>query len=85
MEQVLRKRKRKGWLIILVAVSFVLSGAYGYYWMKINVPSEIKLLLGEEENFDFSVPMEASIMSEEATGVLYVNQKPLSEDVIDID
>ena len=85
MEQVLRKRKRKGWLIILVAVSFVLCGAYGYYWMKINVPSEIKLLLGEEENFDFSVPMEASIMSEEATGVLYVNQKPLSEDVIDID
>ena len=42
--------------------------------MKINIPSEIKLLLGQEEEFNFSVPMEASIMNEEAAGVLYVNQ-----------
>jgi len=85
MEQVLFKRKKKGWLFVLTTVLLILCGAYGYYWMKINIPSEIKLLLGAEEEFDFSVPMEASIMSEEATGVLYVNQEPLSEDVIDID
>ena len=85
MEQVLCKRKKKGWLLVLVAASLFLLGAYGYYWMKVNVPSEIKLLLGQEEQFSFSVPMEASIMGEEATGVLYVNQEPLSEDVIDID
>lgn len=53
--------------------------------MKVNVPSEMKLLMGQEEEFDFSVPMEASIFGEEAAGVLYVNQEPLSEDVIDID
>jgi len=85
MEQVLCKRKRRSWLLVLVAVSMLFCISYGYYWMKINIPSEIKLLLGDEEEFDFSIPMEASIMSEEATGVLYVNQKPLSEDVIDID
>ena len=85
MEQVLRKRKRKGWLLVLVAVSLIFFGAYGYYWMKVNVPSEIKLLLGQEEEFNFSVPMEASIMGEKASGVLYVNQEPLSEDVINID
>lgn len=85
MEQVLRKRRRKGWLFALGLVSLILFFLYGYYWMKINVPSEIKLLRGQEEEFDFSVPMEASIMGEEAAGVLYVNQEPLSEDVINID
>lgn len=85
MEQVLCKGRRKGWLLVLLAASLIFLGAYGYYWMKVNVPSEIKLLLGQEEKFDFSVPMEASIMGEEAAGVLYVNQKPLSEEVIDID
>ena len=85
MEQVLCERKRKGWLLVLVAVLLIFLGAYGYYWMKVNVPSEIKLLLGQEEEFDFSVPMEASVMQEEAAGVLYINQQPLSKDVIDID
>lgn len=85
MEQVKGRRKMKCWLLAAMAVSFILSICYGYYWMKINVPSEIKLLLGQEENFSFSVPMEASIFGEEAAGVLYINQEPLSEEVIDID
>lgn len=86
MEQELCKRKRKGRLFILIIpVGLLFLVLYGYYWMKINVPSEMKLILGQEENFDFSVPMEASIMGEEAAGVLYINQKPLEEDVIDID
>ncbi len=85
MKQVLCKGRRKCLLPVLVVASLIFMVSYGYYWMKINVPSEIKLLLGKEEQFDFSVPMEASIMGEEAAGVLYVNQEPLSEDVIDID
>lgn len=85
MEQVLCKRRKKGWLFAVMGISLVLFLLYGYYWMKINVPSEIKLLLGQEEEFDFSIPMEASITGEEAMGVLYVNQEPLSEDVINID
>jgi len=86
MEQVLCRRKKKGWLIALLSlISLIFISAYGYYWMKINVPSEIKLLLGQEEEFDFSVPMEASIFGEEAEGVLYVNQKPLEKEIINID
>lgn len=85
MEQVMCKRRKKHrWLVIAASVILLLF-FYGYFWMKINIPSEMKLLLGEEEQFDFSVPMEASILKEEATSVLYVNQKPLSEDVIHID
>ncbi len=85
MEHVLRKGWRKGSLFLLAGISLVFLVLYGYYWMKINVPSEIKLLLGQEEEFDFSVPMEASIIGEEAAGVLYINQQPLSEDIINID
>ena len=86
MEQTLRKRRRKHRLFTFVTmVSVIILILYGYYWMKINIPSEMKILLGEEERFDFSIPMEASIMKEEATDVLYVNQEPLSKDVIDID
>ena len=85
MEQVSRSVKKKGWFLIIIGISLGVFILYSSYWMKINIPSEIKLLLGQEEEFNFSVPMEASIMNEEAAGVLYVNQKPLSEDVIDID
>lgn len=85
MEHVLHKGWRKGSLFLLAGISLVFLVLYGYYWMKINVPSEIKLLLGQEEEFDFSVPMEASIIGEEAAGVLYINQEPLSEDIINID
>ena len=86
MEQVFCKQRRKGRLVALLGtIGFILCLCYGYYWMKINVPSEMKLLLGQKEEFNFSVPMEASIFSEEAQGVLYINQEPLSEEVIDID
>ena len=85
MEQVLCKRRKKGRLFFGVGIGLILLFLYGGYWLKINVPSEMKILLGQEEKFDFSIPMEASIMNEEATGVLYVNQEPLSEDVIHID
>lgn len=85
MEQVSCKRKRKVWLSCLLAGILFFCFIYGYYWIKINVPSEIKLLIGQEETFDFSVPMEASVWEKEATGVLYVNEAPLSKDSIDID
>ena len=51
MEQVLCEGRRKRWLLVLLAASLIFLGAYGYYWMKVNVPSEIKLLLGQEEKF----------------------------------
>ena len=79
MEQVLHNNRRKGWLFVLGLVGLILFLGYGSYWIKINIPSEVKLLLGQEERFDFSVPMEASITREEAVGVLYVNQEPLSD------
>lgn len=85
MEKMSRNVKKKGWLFAMFAVGLAVFFLYGYYWMKVNIPSEIRLLLGQEERFDFSVPMKASITGEEAAGVLYVNQEPLSEEVIHID
>ncbi len=85
MEKISHNVKKKSWLFAVLAVGLVAFFLYGYYWMKVNIPSEIRLLLGQEESFDFSVPMKASITGEEAAGVLYVNQEPLSEEVIHID
>lgn len=85
MEQKQCKRRRKGLKLVMIVAGLAFIILYGYYWMKVNVPSEIKLLQGQEKMFDFSVPMEASIQGEEAIGALYVNSEPLSEDVIDID
>ena len=85
MEQKVCKRRRKGLKIAVAFICLAFFILYGYYWMKVNVPSEIKLLQGQEKRFDFSVPMEASIQGDEAVGVLYVNREPLSKDIIDID
>ena len=85
MEQKVCKRRRKGLKFAVAFICLAFFILYGYYWMKVNVPSEIKLLQGQEKRFDFSVPMEASIQGDEAVGVLYVNREPLSKDIIDID
>lgn len=79
------KRKCGIRLYILLLFVVAVTAVYGHYWMKINVPSQIKLLVGEEEQFDFSFPIEASFTDENAASVLYVNQQPLSKDDIRID
>ena len=79
------KRKCGIRLYILLLFAAAVTAVYGHYWMKINVPSQIKLLVGEEEQFDFSFPMEASFTDENTASVLFVNQQPLSKDDIRID
>lgn len=79
------KKKHAIWLYMTVVILLAFMFAYGHYWMKINVPSKIKLLVGEEEQFDFSFPIEASISDEDAASVLYVNHEPLQEEEIHID
>ena len=85
MKNLRQKKQRRRYLLFTLCINAMIVLGYGYYWMKINVPSEIKLLIGQEEKFDFSIPMEASIFNEDAKGVLYVNQQPLSKEEIDID
>ncbi|MGN0507336.1 MAG: SpoIVB peptidase [Lachnospiraceae bacterium] len=71
-------------LMGLIVCNLVALVTYGYFLLKTSVPDEMKILLGQEEEFDFSLPIHASI-SEEAVGVLYVNQEPLSKEDIKID
>lgn len=71
-------------LLGLIICNFAALVTYGYYLLKTSVPDEMKILLGQEEEFQFSVPIHASI-SEDAVGVLYVNEEPLSKEDITID
>ncbi len=80
-----RKKKRRIRRLLVMVLILAVGIVYGQYWIKMNVPSKIKLLAGEEGTFDFSFPIEASISEEESLGVLYVNQQPLTEDKIHID
>ena len=43
------KNKRRIFGSLLLVFGLMICFFYGYYWMKINVPSKIKLLVGEEE------------------------------------
>lgn len=71
-------------LLVLILCNVTALVAYGYHLLKTSVPDELKILLGQEEEFELSMPIHASI-SEDAVGVLYVNEEPLSEDDITID
>lgn len=85
MKNLLQKKQRRRCLLFALLVNSMIVLGYGYYWIKVNVPSEIKLLIGQEEEFDFSIPIQASVFNEDAKGVLYVNQQPLSKEEINID
>lgn len=80
----MRRRVYRGILLGLIFFNLILLFVGGYRYMKACVPDEIRILLGEEEQFDLSVPLQASL-SEEAVGVLVVNEQPLSRQEIAID
>lgn len=80
----MRRRIYRRIILGLIVCSSLLLVTYGYHLIKSSVPNELKLLLGQQEEFNLSVPLHASI-SEDAIGALYVNEKPLSEQDITID
>ena len=79
-----RLRTYRKWLLVAFVVNLLVIAGMGYYYLEKSIPDEIRILLGEEENFSFSLPMEADFL-EENTGVLYVNQEPLTADEISLD
>ena len=79
-----RLRTYRKWLLVAFVVNLLVIAGMGYYYFEKSVPDEIRILVGEEEKFSFSLPLEADFL-EENTGVLYVNHKPLTADKISLD
>ena len=79
-----RLRTYRKWLLVAFVVNVLVIVGMGYYYFEKSVPDEIRILVGEEEKFSFALPLEADF-KEENTGVLYVNQEPLTADEISLD
>lgn len=55
-----------------------------YYYIEKNIPNEIKIVVGTEERFNFNMPLEARINTEDV-GVISVNDLSVPSNQIKID
>ena len=81
----MRKKKRHNRLFafFLLANILVIGFAFVYYVNK-KIPNEIKILVGNEEEFSFNIPIEANIETEDL-GVISVNDMKVPSNQIKID
>ncbi len=71
-------------LICLFIVNIVVLAFFIYYYIEKSIPNEIKLVVGTEQDFDFNMPMQANIETEDI-GVISVNDLRVPANQIDID
>ncbi len=71
-------------LICLFMANVFLLGFYFYSYLQKNIPNEIKILVGEQERFDFKMPFKADIETEDV-GVLSVNDLRVPSNQINLD
>lgn len=50
-------------LLLVLLVSLAGGGLFGYYMMEKSIPDEIKIIASKEQEFNFGLPIEASISS----------------------
>lgn len=71
---------------VLISLFFiVIISVFGYSYYKLNksIPNEIKILVGNEEKFDFKIPFKANIETQDI-GVISVNDLSVPSNQIDI-
>lgn len=71
-------------LICLFTANIILLGFYFYSYLDKHIPDEIKILAGEQQTFDFNMPMKADIETKDV-GVLSVNDLRVPSNQINID
>ena len=71
-------------LICLFTANIILLGFYFYSYMERHVPNEIKMMVGQQESFDFNMPLKADIETNDI-GVISVNDLKVPSNQINID
>lgn len=71
-------------LICLFIMNIFFIGFYSYCFVEKHIPDEIKILVGQQESFDFNMPLEAKIKTKEI-GVISVNDLSVPSSQIKID
>lgn len=65
-----RKEKLKKYLVFLFWTSLIVTVGCSYFYVKWSVPDRINVVVDEEENFHFSLPVKVSLLSESEEVVL---------------
>lgn len=78
-----KKIYRKFLVFLFILNIFCVFFYLGYYIEK-SIPGEIKMVVGTQQNFDFNMPMEAKIETEDI-GVISVNDLRVPSNQINID
>lgn len=65
-----RKEGLKKYLVFLFWASLIFSVGFSYFYVKWTVPDRLNVVVDEEENFHFSLPVKVSLASESEEVVL---------------
>lgn len=65
-----RKEKLKRYLVFLFWTSLVFAVGFSYFYIKWTIPDRLNVVVDEEENFHFSLPVKVSLYSESEEVVL---------------
>jgi len=78
------KRIYRRLMISLFMLNIITVGGYFYYYIEKSIPDEIKIMVGIQESFDFGMPVEGKIKTEDI-GVISVNDLRVPSNQIKID
>lgn len=76
-----RKEKLKKYLVFLFWTSLIVTAGCSYFYVKWSVPDRINVVVDEEENFHFSLPVKVSLLSESEEVVLNSGSNIPSEEI----
>lgn len=79
-----RKSVYRKILILLLCINIIVLGVFTYIKLDDSIPDKMKIMVGENEKFDFNLPMEGKISSEDVD-VISVNNKTVPTDQIKLD
>jgi stage IV sporulation protein B len=78
------RRRYRRFLISLFILNIFIIAFFIYYSIDKSIPDEIKMLVGTQESFDFGIPLEGKIASEDI-GVIQANDLSVPSDQIRVD
>lgn len=78
------KKIYRRFLILLFILNIFFIIFYLYYYIEKSIPNEIKMVVGTQQNFDFNMPLQANIETEDI-GVISVNDLRVPSNQINID
>ena len=71
-------------LICTFIINIITLAGFAYYYIEKRIPDEIKIMVDREESFNFNIPIEAKIKTEDI-GVISVNDMRVPSNQIEFD